>query len=280
MRGVCGCVCMRGATRGREDLKGAEDGAGVAVRRRARGDRRNRSPCTHAPRPTHTHTHKSQHHPRYHHLSYARDGDPTPRARATRRTQKLVSRDNARERAGRRTGNATPPRTPTMGLWISRLLNLFGDQEARILVLGLDNAGKTTILCASSVFRVARRRRRWRERARNRRVLTQTAPLLLSPRPTNDKHNPNPNTQTVCRSARSSRPFRVSSAAKKKQAAAAETTASAAATAPDKRDALTPPSSINQPQPNPTPPTQPTKQPSASTSRPSPTRTSSSRCGT
>lgn len=35
-----------------------------------------------------------------------------------------------------------------MGLWISRMLNLFGDQEARILVLGLDNAGKTTILCA------------------------------------------------------------------------------------------------------------------------------------
>ncbi len=34
-----------------------------------------------------------------------------------------------------------------MGLWWSRLVNLFGDQEARILVLGLDNAGKTTILC-------------------------------------------------------------------------------------------------------------------------------------
>ena len=34
-----------------------------------------------------------------------------------------------------------------MGLWISRLLNIFGDREARILVLGLDNAGKTTILC-------------------------------------------------------------------------------------------------------------------------------------
>lgn len=33
-----------------------------------------------------------------------------------------------------------------MGVWISRMLNLFGDQEARILVLGLDNAGKTTIL--------------------------------------------------------------------------------------------------------------------------------------
>ncbi len=34
-----------------------------------------------------------------------------------------------------------------MGLWMSRLLSMFGDKEARILVLGLDNAGKTTILC-------------------------------------------------------------------------------------------------------------------------------------
>ncbi len=34
-----------------------------------------------------------------------------------------------------------------MGLWMSRLLSLFGEKEARILVLGLDNAGKTTILC-------------------------------------------------------------------------------------------------------------------------------------
>eukprot|EP00210_Caulerpa_lentillifera_P001428 g1371.t1 len=33
-----------------------------------------------------------------------------------------------------------------MGVWISRLVSLFNDREARILVLGLDNAGKTTIL--------------------------------------------------------------------------------------------------------------------------------------
>eukprot|EP00892_Ulva_mutabilis_P010558 jgi/Ulvmu1/7875/UM004_0106.1 len=33
-----------------------------------------------------------------------------------------------------------------MGLWFSQLLSVFGDREARILVLGLDNAGKTTIL--------------------------------------------------------------------------------------------------------------------------------------
>merc|ERR1711934_430059 len=33
-----------------------------------------------------------------------------------------------------------------MGFWFSKFLQLFGEKEARILVLGLDNAGKTTIL--------------------------------------------------------------------------------------------------------------------------------------
>lgn len=33
-----------------------------------------------------------------------------------------------------------------MGFWISKLMSYFGEKEARILILGLDNAGKTTIL--------------------------------------------------------------------------------------------------------------------------------------
>jgi ADP-ribosylation factor-like protein 1 len=38
-----------------------------------------------------------------------------------------------------------------MGIWMSRMLSYFGEKEARILVLGLDNAGKTTILCKQAV---------------------------------------------------------------------------------------------------------------------------------
>jgi ADP-ribosylation factor-like protein 1 len=33
-----------------------------------------------------------------------------------------------------------------MGAWMSKLMSYFGEKEARILILGLDNAGKTTIL--------------------------------------------------------------------------------------------------------------------------------------
>lgn len=33
-----------------------------------------------------------------------------------------------------------------MGLWISRLMARFGEREERILMLGLDAAGKTTVV--------------------------------------------------------------------------------------------------------------------------------------
>ena len=36
-----------------------------------------------------------------------------------------------------------------MGMWFSsKFSSLFGRREIRVLILGLDNAGKTTILCA------------------------------------------------------------------------------------------------------------------------------------
>ncbi|CAG9466456.1 unnamed protein product [Pedinophyceae sp. YPF-701] len=41
-----------------------------------------------------------------------------------------------------------------MGVWFSSLLSMFRDKEARILVLGLDNAGKTTILYRMQVGEV------------------------------------------------------------------------------------------------------------------------------
>jgi GTPase SAR1 family protein len=42
-----------------------------------------------------------------------------------------------------------------MGIWMSRMLSYFGEKEARILVLGLDNAGKTTILCKCWLYKLA-----------------------------------------------------------------------------------------------------------------------------
>jgi stage III sporulation protein SpoIIIAA len=48
-----------------------------------------------------------------------------------------------------------------MGIWFSSLFSsLFGRKEVRILILGLDNAGKTTILCASAALLAGMPKRR------------------------------------------------------------------------------------------------------------------------
>ena len=52
-----------------------------------------------------------------------------------------------------------------MGFWFSKMLNYFGEKEARILVLGLDNAGKTTILCTDII--IFREKFRKKRRMRN-----------------------------------------------------------------------------------------------------------------
>jgi len=90
-----------------------------------------------------------------------------------------------------------------MGLWMSRLLSLFGDREARILVLGLDNAGKTTILCAFVLvwFGLSFPRVWWPRR----RSLPHTRWHALSSTPLTQT-----NTQTAYKSAKSSPPSRVS----------------------------------------------------------------------
>ena len=48
-----------------------------------------------------------------------------------------------------------------MGVLMSRVMAAFGDKEARILVLGLDNAGKTTILYRLQVGAVLRQHAGW-----------------------------------------------------------------------------------------------------------------------
>ena len=58
--------------------------------------------------------------------------------------ERLSSARVRRPHAGRPRGSGH--HVSAMGFWFSKFLQLFGEKEARILVLGLDNAGKTTIL--------------------------------------------------------------------------------------------------------------------------------------
>ena len=81
-----------------------------------------------------------------------------------------------------------------MGLWMSRLLSLFGDREARILVLGLDNAGKTTILCECGEGE--------RQTRAHAHFGLDTHPLFFSLTPLTYAQNSHTHTQTASRSAR------------------------------------------------------------------------------
>jgi hypothetical protein len=113
------------------------------------------------------------------------------------------------------------PAAATMGIWLSRMLSYFGDREARILVLGLDNAGKTTILCerrpnAGGARCSAALPRGGATRAGRPGPLPPYACSAIAARPRARASNRRdaqpdvtPTLQTGCRSARSCRQFQV-----------------------------------------------------------------------